>query len=1044
LIHATWIDAGWRAGWSVPRWRGAGQERLLWSRPWLWLAPRDLQASWLGWRFGTLLRSSRSFRDWWSRVGGGGERQVILLEFPDGAWDIPWELLVAPPGEKGAFGPRDPATICLARTAGRPSDSSPSAFDDQLRVAVFQGARSLNGGSPLDLDGEFGQLIQAWSRLEQCVRERVAKPVVFAATVSTLPEQLRQVRPQVFWYSGHAERDRKHGVRLILADEKRVSPVEFADLLKQSGEAPPYAVFWGCDTARGRGAANQPALFTALRAVGVLNMLAMQTQISDSAAVTMAEGLFRGLVHGQSFEQAAAAARAMLLESPLPRTFPLDWATPVVWSAGRPVAAIRWGDAADSPALYQLFARTALAASGTGEFLTSPTAAEQTLARAWTETRRLWILGDGAEHRFRWRRTLRAVLNVTGSSLIPVELGTESCALELQAWAERIRARLVPGDQFPLGVRDMLARIKRDPEMGWRALCALPGLHLAIACNRVPDEEWFWKPVRDIAGPVAVLCEKVPGEDSSWAIDRWDASGAEEAAIGEALQEAPRLGRAMGLLNAPLRATHLALAPTRSAVRAESWNSWPHRGVATAEVGGGVVLTTTARRHARELFLRTPEDQRAGHLDCLVLLKDPVEARKPERREQRIEHLLGAGLRDEAVVEAAQVLRDYDRADRPAAAALLLERLQRGKLIRGLTGHSKVIAAWAYCQLGLTPVAEFYLREEPPELPDRARRHALLAEIAKARGDRVECLRSLDDAIRVCEEALRGTANGAAPTTTYLRERLLVYRQDRARFLQYVEHQPREAALEYERLLEEAQEVLPDADLAYIYRNYGEAMRTLAEAGDASAWQKAEDLLRQARELTGQRTYGFLYPEVLYQLSRLAAKRGRREEAEKYLAGCRQAAVRAGHGLLLAIVDARQFWNRYDAAPFAWSIAGREWLLVSKALAAFPAHGWAVRTLLDGCIRLARILQDVDPAQALAELRAVWAELEARPTFDRGSDQRRIAVTLAGLCVLAQRSGQPDEGWWARLLAMPWAAAWLAGATSPEEVWDRFVNEGDR
>jgi tetratricopeptide (TPR) repeat protein len=908
-------------------------------------------------------------------------------------------------------------------------------------MVVFQGARSLHGGPPLDLDKEFDGLVTAYDGLEGSVRQRVRKPVVAPATEQSILEQLSgSAPPHIFWYSGHAERHWRHGVRLVFADGARVTPRQLADMLRRSGAVPPYAVFWACDTARGRApaaAASQPALFASLREVGVLAMLAMQTQISDGASVAMAERLFRGLVHGQPFELAVASARADLLDLRLPATFPYDWATPVVWSAGQLVPAINWADSANSPALYQLFASTALAALGAADLIAPASESETTLAASWLRSRRLWVLGDCKAHRPHWLRTLRAILIRSPGMLLPVELRTGECWVDLREWADRVLSRILPGDQFPELLRMTVEAVRRDPIQGWKSLCDLPDLSLAVSVPRPPAPEWFWGPLSGVKGPVWVLSQEAPADRGAWAIDHFDTGGVAEETATAAIDAAPRLARALALLSAPAQATQLVLRAGPDGA-AEAYNTWHARSSASVAVGGGIVLTATAEKLVRDRLLRSQADVTAGHRDCLIILGDVAKARKPEVRSQRIEHLIGAGMADEAVMEAERLLRDYDRADRPWAAALLLDRLERERLASRIVGVCKLIAGWAYLQCGDLTRAEFYLREKPVLALDRARRAALRAEIAKARGDRANCRHSLDEAIRICEEALsKPDPSGLPEGAPSPRHRLFIYRHDRARFLQYVEHDPKAAVKEYEELLSTAeQDQVPEADLAYLYRNYGEAMRTLAEQDHWDAWQRAEFLLNTARDLSRARQLSFLYPETLYQLARLAAKRGRPEEAANLLGDCKQAAVLSGHRLLLAIVDARLFWARYDAARPPWPAVAAEWAGIAERLTAFPGHGWAVRTLLDGRIRVARICAGPDPAKAGAELTAVRDELERRPTFDRGSDQRRAAVALAGLDVLAGRVGRPREGW-AALLQKPWAREWLVKheLQSPDETW---------
>src|SRR5687767_12002872 len=113
-MRIGWEHKLFTAGWVVPAVRAGERQSLRWSRVRLWRLPRDVHAPNTARRFLSLLQSSPPFRAWWARVGQGKTAQALELEFPPGAWEVPWELLVNPPrakDEPDVFGPTDPALL---------------------------------------------------------------------------------------------------------------------------------------------------------------------------------------------------------------------------------------------------------------------------------------------------------------------------------------------------------------------------------------------------------------------------------------------------------------------------------------------------------------------------------------------------------------------------------------------------------------------------------------------------------------------------------------------------------------------------------------------------------------------------------------------------------------------------------------------------------------------------------------------------------------------------------------------------------------------
>lgn len=309
---------------------------------------------------------------------------------------------------------------------------------------------------------------------------------------------LGEYKPHVLWFSGHGRN--RNGVELMLADGRWMSAADFAKLLKRSMPFPQYAVFWACDTGTARRSGDEvasgPPLFEELKKIGVISVLAMQTSISDEGALAMVAELYRGLGNGRPLERAVAGARARLIGGRTERMRPLDWATPVVWSASLPVPRLEWKAGSREWTQLQVLGRATLGASASSpaDLVLPVRERERSRARAWGGMRGLWVQNDptGADFRAEWIRYLQAVQSEYKTFVVAVDMTKGDVASSLSSWAEEVYSRLLPAD-LPSEIVGILSHLRIRPMDAWPKLCKLEGMYLAIASPPGSDEEWFWK-----------------------------------------------------------------------------------------------------------------------------------------------------------------------------------------------------------------------------------------------------------------------------------------------------------------------------------------------------------------------------------------------------------------------------------------------------------------------------------------------------------------------------------------------------------------------
>jgi hypothetical protein len=1052
VIEILWKKDWWwkgQTGWAVP---GPEKEiHYFFPDDSLRDAPRNLRgdsAKKILEQFEDLVSQNNLIR-WWGPQCGGTSDKVFLLRFSEGGWDIPWELLVALIDTRESH-----PSICIARSTGDIKTVALSAFNSPLRTLLLRGndGATLGPGRKLDLQGEIGRIDEAWAELEVSARQRIARPIIKPAQTSTLGALLSELKPHIIWFSGHGRSTTS--TDLYFADKEWVNVTKLGDIIKQSGAPPLYGVFWACDSGRSESEIMNapptvsPPIFEALRSAGLLSVLAMQSPVRDRSAKVMAADLFRFLASGLPLEKAAARARANLLAEPQDKST-LDWACPVVWCAGQPVEKLEWDSPVPALAQLQLLGRQMLRwnLSSPSVLEGSTTEGEQRRAEAWFSSSLTWVRAEfveelagrkrlDLEHQISWVRTLQAVQRATELHVVAVELTSSRCEEDLRKWAEGVYSRIIWGD-VPDEIIETLNYIKAGQVVdGWQRLCAMSNAFIAIAAP-LPymSPSWLWEPLLEEGGArFTILTDQAPPEPAAdpaktWEYDAIDAEMRAEA-IESAVDRAPRLARALATLSTPLRRSRIEVLPDQlgGVMRLADWAEGEDLLVETA---AGPVMVAAARRF---IFAKMNEDERQlAHKDCVAMLGHPDLELTEKIRERRLYHLMKAGMPDTGVIEAGELCNLYAARERPLAVIEVMNQMGEYKLV--LPQSARLAVAWAHLRLGEVGKSEYWLKNIHPHAPlEEAWKHAIKAEVNKSKGfanSKEAALAEIEAAIKLCHEA-------AAAGPNYAAQRMLRrYQQDRARILQYLFYaNPGAVAGEYEKLIEAWREE-PDAalDMATVKRNYAELLLTR----DGDDLQRARDMLEDAERLSRQNPQSSILSEVLYMKAKAAELADDRTEALHALEECQKAALRSGHGMMWAIAENRRFWN-YDTASHAGNFSIEKWDEIVRRLRAYPLHGWAVRTLIDGQLRVARYLESIsDPAGARGRLSACDDLLRRNPSFNGGSDRFRLAATAAGQQLLSERQGADAVYWSAFLAGHTWATSWLAenSYSGPVDLWER-------
>jgi hypothetical protein len=256
--------------------------------------------------FGDAVRGCfRSSLDEANRQDAGLRVRLRLANAPELA-DVPWEYLYNP--SLNRFLVLSVETP-LVRYLELPERIQPLAVKPPLRVLVM--ISSPSDHPPLDVEEEWAKLKEALGDLEQ--RGLVALERLEEATLTALQRRLRRGEYHVFHFIGHGGFDERtqDGMLLIEDEQGRGRPVsgQYLGMLLHDERTLRLAILNACEGART--SRTDPFAGTAQSLVqqGIPAVIAMQFEITDEAAITLAHEFYAALADGYPVDGALAEAR---------------------------------------------------------------------------------------------------------------------------------------------------------------------------------------------------------------------------------------------------------------------------------------------------------------------------------------------------------------------------------------------------------------------------------------------------------------------------------------------------------------------------------------------------------------------------------------------------------------------------------------------------------------------------------------------------------------------------------------------------------------
>lgn len=285
-------------------------------------------------QFGTQLFETvfaGDIREVWSRSLAEARRQdrglrlrLRLNDAPDLA-DLPWEFL---------YEPRDREFLLLS--AGTPlvhylelpERIQPLQVQPPLRILVM--VSSPTDHDPLDVEQEWQRLNTALAPLSQRGLLRIDR--LTSATLPALQSQLRQGEYHIFHFIGHGGFDSQgtapEGVLLLEDDHQRGRKITGRDLAiyLRDEDTLRLVVLNCCEGARTSPTDLFAGVAQTLVRRGIPAVIAMQFEISDTAAVGFATEFYRALADGWPVDAALGEARKGLYGA----GHAVEWGTPVL------------------------------------------------------------------------------------------------------------------------------------------------------------------------------------------------------------------------------------------------------------------------------------------------------------------------------------------------------------------------------------------------------------------------------------------------------------------------------------------------------------------------------------------------------------------------------------------------------------------------------------------------------------------------------------------------------------------------------------------
>jgi hypothetical protein len=272
----------------------------------------------------------------------GGIRLVLSLRNAPELLDVPWEFLFDRPYWL-SLRRRTPVVRVLELARVR----NPVRVDGQLRILGM--VSSPLGYPSLDVRAERQVIDNALAPLvEQGLAEVVWLPT---ASLPALNRALMSDEFHIFHYVGHAGFDRSsnEGVLVLEDSEGNVDEVSGANLgtILCDHRSLRLAVINACEGARAAPDDPFTGVATSLAEREIPAIVAMQYEITDTAALVFAQAFYGSLVERKEPVDVAVADARKALFADDPES--LEWGTPVLFMRRHDVSLFEFGDRSPAP-----------------------------------------------------------------------------------------------------------------------------------------------------------------------------------------------------------------------------------------------------------------------------------------------------------------------------------------------------------------------------------------------------------------------------------------------------------------------------------------------------------------------------------------------------------------------------------------------------------------------------------------------------------------------------------------------------------------------
>ena len=257
---------------------------------------------------------------------GAGLRLRLRLNGAPGLMELPWEFLFDTVHQR--FLVHSTATP-IVRYLELPSTVPPLTVPLPLQVLVMIANPHDHNFGQLDVEGE-------WQKVQAALAPLVAQQLVTITRVNggslrDLQRALRGTQYHVFHFIGHGGFDAatKQGLLLLTDEQGRSRPVAGHHLgtLLRDHPSLRLALLNACEGARTTPDDPFAGVAQGLVQTGIPAVIAMQFEITDQAAATLAEEFYAALTDGYPVEAALAEARKAIYG----QGNDVEWGTPVLY-----------------------------------------------------------------------------------------------------------------------------------------------------------------------------------------------------------------------------------------------------------------------------------------------------------------------------------------------------------------------------------------------------------------------------------------------------------------------------------------------------------------------------------------------------------------------------------------------------------------------------------------------------------------------------------------------------------------------------------------